>query len=82
LKGVSPLLEHFLGDVLNPSAAFGVFGGLENELPIGQGNVHYVPDAEPERFEDRGGQDHGGRIPVRNKGQLWHGYLLIPILPG
>src|SRR5262249_34683622 len=82
LVGVPPSLEHVSRNLLKQSLAGRVIDRPEDDLLVAQGGLQGVPDARAQRLQDRGGKDDRGRVPMRDDGQSWHGYLLTAILPG
>jgi hypothetical protein len=63
LVGVAPTLEDLLRDFLEPLPMASVFDRPEDKLPIGQGDLQHVADAQADGFQDGGGKHDGGRVP-------------------
>jgi hypothetical protein len=80
LIGVPPSLEHFTRDFFDQLLTGGVFYRPEDELPFVRRSFYHVPDMQANRFQQRGGKDHGGGVSVGYDGQLWHDFLLATIL--
>ena len=81
LIGVPPSLEHFTRDFFDQLLTGGVFNRPEDELPFVRSSFYHVPDVQANRFQQRGGKDHGGGVSVRYDCQLWMVFSLPPFYP-
>jgi len=63
---ISPFLEYVLSDFRDSASARLVFDRPENQLLVGHGQVHFVPDPKTDRLDDRFRKYDGSSIAKRN----------------